>query len=86
MISWPQLNTLSIECDPLPVDMLLDCLHHALNVRSLTLFSKPQLPFSVDQMKKASLISLNSKITNVYVEAICTLKHFVFFINTAREV
>ncbi len=52
MIIFSQLNTLAIHCDPLSLDTLLDFLHHAFNVRSLTLYSEPRLPLSIDEMEK----------------------------------
>ncbi len=70
MIIFSQLNTLAIHCDPLSLDTLLEFLHHAFNVRSLTLYSKPRLPLSIDDMGKTSLISKSSKITKLYIEAI----------------
>jgi hypothetical protein len=81
MILFSQLNTLAIECNQLSTDILLDFIHHAFNIRSLTLFSKPQLPLSIEQMEKACSISKNSKIRNLCIEAICTSEYFRFFTN-----
>lgn len=81
MIIFSQLNTLAIQCDPLSLDTLLDFLHHAFNVRSLILYAKPRLPLPIEEMEKTCLISKNSKIIKLYVEAMCTLEYFHFFLN-----
>jgi hypothetical protein len=54
---------------------LLELLYCVTNVRSLVLFQKPRVPISDKQMEIVRLISNNSKITHVHVNAICTIGH-----------